>query len=76
MDVKIDSEGTLFIKRGSHWKRQVCQFVSMVASSNRCGDHCSLFGEPEPYGADDEKFSIDLCGGKWLEIETLIDERE
>ena len=55
MEGKIDIKGSLYIKRGSIWKRVRCKYNRAYS----CEDVCACFCEPEDLG--DERTLVDLC---------------
>lgn len=42
MEIKIDEEGLLYVKRAGKWKGQVCPYHQTIQG---CGDWCPLFLE-------------------------------
>lgn len=68
MDIIIDQEGYLSIKRGNKCRHQFCP--KMVPSREqdifmRCGDWCPLFGEPISHEwlptPKDQEMSLEIC---------------
>lgn len=69
MTGKIDSDGTLHIKRGN--KINTLQFCPFTRSS--CSHTCPHFGEPKVFSPN--KINLDICMGKTLKFSALEDER-
>ena len=65
MEIKIDKDGILWIKRGKKFKAQRCRHDGIF-----CGDACPLFGEPEWTG---DNPTLDICNK--ILTGTIIDER-
>ena len=81
MEIKINRDGCLEIKRGKEYKKATCPFDVPDDITARCGDWCALFGEPEPKNPNivDENESnmayLELCHTT-LYASAIIDERE
>lgn len=62
MEIKIDKQGNLWIKRGGEWKKQYCP---STYDQPECGDWCPLFGEPfsldEKIAGDKNQSTLPLC---------------
>lgn len=75
MDIKLDDDGKLHIRRAGEWKRQECPFQEY---SIACGDWCPLFSEPVFREADTpEREPVNqlwLCQDKLL-TGAITDER-
>ena len=71
MDIKIDSDGHLLIKRRScdEFKHQYCRYTRVTNGSMlKCGDWCPSFG------VNTEKKTFFICGkDRWL-YDELIEE--
>jgi hypothetical protein len=90
MKGKIDSDDNLEIQRGEKYKEQCCLYQQEDSEGNDgpCGGWCPQFGEPEedtdsvydknmvlseiPTG----KTFLQICQGRVLEFDELIDERK
>ena len=59
MDVKIDKDGKLLIKRKTAFVNQVCPFNSL----NDCGHHCPFFDDPEQ--TESYKKTLRICHRKF-----------
>ena len=68
MEGKIDIKGSLYIKRGSIWKRVRCKYNRAYS----CEDVCGVFGEPYK---DNNKVYLGICTIDH-EFDILIDERK
>ena len=78
---KIDKKGDLWILRGKKLKRMDCRgsgvltrgFLLKSFKVLTCCDHCSLFGEPEPY--PESRTTLEICRGRILAFDKFTDER-
>lgn len=71
MEMQIDEDGQLRIKRAGQWKNQLCPYDPYVT---RCSDRCPHFGEPDTMYAEDK---LTICGGRVLcgEISDLREQK-
>ena len=76
MEIKINKEGLLMIKRRGTFVRQCCP---RDPDGAKCGDWCPLFGEPETRAyarAINDHISLSICGAHFDVLKkTFIDER-
>ena len=74
MEIKIDKNGILWIKRGKKFKSQRCRHDGIF-----CGDSCPLFGEPQESGDSEngplENGAIELCQKFLFSSVPIVDER-
>lgn len=74
MNIKLGSEGELYIERSGTYRPQMCPFVPENSTDRtNCGAWCPLFGEPTKKGMD--TFVLPLCH-KELQIDSVKDERK
>jgi hypothetical protein len=71
MEIKINVDGMLFIKRAGKWKKQCCS----KHLGNPCGDWCPLFGEPDYEVGVQQPNRLDLCESILFSEKQIIDER-
>lgn len=80
MKAKISFMGEFFVYRGDGYKKQFCPFTA--ENDAYCGDWCPQFGEPVEKrkvnkGKTVKKYwELEICFGKKLVLEELIDERK
>lgn len=71
MEIKINNDGNLEIKRAGEWVKQECP-----KQVKCCGHHCPMFCEPEYRSPDHKSYNrkyLRLCGV--MLIGTITDER-
>jgi len=74
MNIKLGSEGELYIGRADVYQPQFCPFAPKDSTDrSRCGAWCPLFGEPTKKGMD--TFVLPLCQRE-LQIDSVLDERK
>ena len=76
MKAKLDKDGYFLIARNKDYKQQHCPFFSADGWSDRCGDWCPLFGEPqdnEYLGTKSTKLTI--CQNKHITFDKFVDTR-
>lgn len=61
MEIKINANGYLEIKRGDKWAEQYCPRTSDGGGRYCCGDWCPLFGEPVIDGGSGKAWKLSLC---------------
>lgn len=77
MEIKIDKDGLLHIKRREKDEMQKCPYhCDNEGYKTACGDWCPLFGDPDTYKDEDcEMDMLQICNGRYL-TGTVIDERK
>jgi hypothetical protein len=66
MKWKLNAYGNLLIERKGVFVKQKC-----INGHKPCGDHCPMFGEPNPTSALD----VEICCGKKFKLYNFTDER-
>ncbi len=77
MEIKIDKDGFLEIKRAGKFKLQYCPHMDFGDGEGTapCSDSCPLFGEPDTYKDEDGKMDmLKICNGRYL-TGKITDER-
>jgi hypothetical protein len=71
MEIMINENGRLFVKRAGYYKKQSCP---RLEENVACGDWCPLFSEPK--GMCDKLYNtqINICDGK-VPFGKIIDKR-
>ena len=67
---RIDSDGLLWMDRGSGEKQMQCMVSDNT--SDYCGDHCAMFGDP--YTVNGGRTKVILCQSG-VYFDTLTDDR-
>ena len=74
MNIKLGSEGELYIGRANVYQLQLCPFTPNDSPDRPyCGSWCPLFGEPTKKGMD--TFVLPLCHRE-LQIDSVVDDRK